>query len=427
SIEGKRLEHLQGIKQNDQVARVVGLYDSKAFVSSNWLGEVRFFETATGREITQVSSNPPKIVDRVIIAEKRLTELEPSLAPAEAAAKAVESRIPAAEAALAKVKVDGEPASKKLAEHEAKNAEVVKGLTYWQGMLKKAANAADKATATKGISDCRGGLTYLGQEITKVKPAATAFRAAEAELARARTELATAQAKARDITAEITAHRERIVTLKAAQFNVGVLSESDKLAKLETDIADLITAKADNEAAKITDTQDLLPKLEADLLQLKAEFVSLDKNLSPLRLVESEAQGKIEGQGKMIEVESEAMVRLGQDRDAAVTVIKAAVEAYRDKYTTPLKVRLTELTLKSDGLKKQSAALHEAMTKAKAAAADALAKSEIARKAVAQAEKALSAAKKPMPLNPTRRRGNSRRYSHSTISQRSRRRPCNYN
>lgn len=406
SIEGKRLEHPQGIKQNDQVARVVGLYDSKAFVSSNWLGEIRFFETATGREITQVSSNPPKIADRVTVAETRLTELEPALAPAEAAAKAAEAGIPTAEAALAKVKVDGEPAAKKLAEHEAKNAEVAKGLEYWQGMLKKAANAADKATATKGISDCRGGLTYLGQEITKVKPAATAFRTAEAELAKARTELATAQAKARDVAAEIAAHRERIVTLKAAQFNVGVLSETDKLAKLETDIADLITAKADNEAAKITDaariessrktiaqTQGLLPKLEEELLKLKAEFISLDKTLSPLRLVESEAQGKIEGQSKMIEIESEAMVRLGLDRDAAVTVIKAAVEAYRDKYTTPLKVRLTELTLKSDGLKKQSAALHETMSKAKASAADALAKSEAARQAVALSEKALSAAK----------------------------------
>ncbi|MFN5654330.1 MAG: c-type cytochrome domain-containing protein, partial [Verrucomicrobiota bacterium] len=57
AIDGKRLQHLQGIKQADQVAKVVGLYDSKAFVSSNWLGEIRFFESETGREVTQVSSN----------------------------------------------------------------------------------------------------------------------------------------------------------------------------------------------------------------------------------------------------------------------------------------------------------------------------------------------------------------------------------
>lgn len=364
SIDGKRLEHRQGIKQDDQVAKVVGLYDSKAFVSSNWLGEIRLFETETGRELTQVSSNPPKIADRLAATEKRLAELEPTLAPAEAAVKAAEARIPVAEAALAKVKGD-EPSSKKLAEHEAKNAEVVKGLAYWQGMVAKAKTAAEKATAAKGVADNRGGLTYLGQEIARLKPAASAFRAAEAELAKARTELAAAQAKARDTVAEVAAHRERIVALKAAQFNVGVLTEQDKLAKLEQDIADLIAAKADNEAAKVTaaariessrktiaQNEDLLPKQLAELEVLKAEFAALDKTLSPLRLNEAEAMGKIEAQQKLIDAQGEAIVRLGQDRDAVVAVAAAAVAAYREKYTTPLRARLTEATAKVDELKK---------------------------------------------------------------------------
>jgi hypothetical protein len=364
SIDGKRLEHRQGIKQDDQVAKVVGLYDSKAFVSSNWLGEIRLFETETGRELTQVSSNPPKIADRLAATEKRLAELEPTLAPAEAAVKAAEARIPVAEAALAKVKGD-EPSSKKLAEHEAKNAEVVKGLAYWQGMVAKAKTAAEKATAAKGVADNRGGLTYLGQEIARLKPAASAFRAAEADLAKARTELAAAQAKARDTVAEVAAHRERIVALKAAQFNVGVLTEQDKLAKLEQDIADLIAAKADNEAAKVTaaariessrktiaQNEDLLPKQLAELEVLKAEFAALDKTLSPLRLNEAEAMGKIEAQQKLIDAQAEAIVRLGQDRDAVVAVAAAAVAAYREKYTTPLRARLTEATAKVDELKK---------------------------------------------------------------------------
>jgi hypothetical protein len=389
SIDGKRLEHAQGIKQNDQVARVVGLYDSKAFVSSNWLGEVRFFETATGREITQVSSNPPKIADRVTTAEKRLAELEPTLSPAEAAAKAIEVRIPVAEAALAKVKADGEPASKKLAEHEAKNAEVVKGLEYWQGMAAKAKTAAEKATAAKGITDCRGGLTYLGQEIVKLKPTAFAFRAAEAELSKVRNELAIAQAKVRDAVAEIAAHRERIVFLKAAQFNVGVLTEQDKLTKLEQDIADLVAAKADNEAAKVTaaariesskktsaQNENLIPKQYDALEALKGEFAALDKTLSPLRLSEAEALGKIEAQQKLVEAQSEAIVRLGQDRDAIVAVAAAAVAAYRDKYTTPLRARLTEATVKVDELKKVADTAKVDAAKAKAAVADAAAKSK---------------------------------------------------
>ena len=390
SIDGKRLEHAQGIKQNDQVARVVGLYDSKTFVSSNWLGEVRFFETATGREITQVSSNPAKIIDRLAAIEKRLTELEPALAPAEVAVKAAEARIPAAEAAFAKVQAAGEPAAKKLAEHEAKQAEVSKGLAYWQGMAAKAKTPAEKDKAAKAIVEQRKGLTYLGQEIANVRPAAGAFRAAEAELAKARADLVAAQAKVRDVVAETAAHRERIVFLKAAQFNVGVLTEQDKLTKLEQDIADLIAAKADNEAAKVTaavriesskktaaQNEDLIPKQLAALEALKAEFAALDKTLSPLRLSEAEALGKIEAQQKLIDAQSEAIVRLGQDRDAVVAVAAAATAAYREKYTTPLRARLTEATAKVDELKKVADAAKAAAAKAKAVVADADAKSKV--------------------------------------------------
>jgi WD40 repeat protein len=389
AIDGKRLQHAQGIKQADQVAKVVGLYDSKSFVSSNWLGEIRFFESETGREFTQVSSNPPKLADRLASSEKRLAELIPALTPAEAAVKAAEAGIPAAEAALAKLKPEGEPASKKLAEHEAKNAEVAKGLTYWQGMRTKAKTDAEKATAAKGITDCRGGLTYLGQEIAKLKPAADGYRAAEAALAKVRADLASAQAKVRDLVAETAAYRERIVNLKAAQFNVGVLTEQEKLTKLEQDIADLIAAKAENEAAKVTaaariesskktaaQNEDLIPKQQAELEALKAEFAALDKTLSPLRVSEAEALGKIEAQQKLIDAQSEAIVRLGQDRDAIVTVATAATAAYRDKHTTPLRARLTEATAKVDELKKIADAAKVAATKAKTYAADAATKSK---------------------------------------------------
>ncbi|MEY4446434.1 MAG: hypothetical protein RL444_1547 [Verrucomicrobiota bacterium] len=403
SVDGKRLEHRQGIKQADQVAKVVGLYDSKTFVSSNWLGEVRFFESETGREVTQVSSNPPKLADRLVATEKRLAELIPALAPAEAAVKDAEARIPAAEAALAKVKAEGEPASKKLAEHEAQHAVVANGLAYWQGMSGKAKTEAEKATAKKGIADCRGGLTYHAQEMAKVKPAAAPFRAAEAELAKIRADLAAAQAKVRDVVAETAAHRERIVSLKAAQFNVGVLTEQEKLAKLEQDIADLVAAKAENEAAKvaaaariesskktIAQNEAQLPKLQAELDALKAEFASLDKTLSPLRVSEAEAMGKIEAQQKLIDAQSEAIVRLGQDRDAIVAVATAATAAYRDKYTTPLRARITELTAKVEELKKALSFAQVLHAKAKDGVVAAMAALRVAS---AEAEKAAAASK----------------------------------
>jgi chromosome segregation ATPase len=236
-----------------------------------------------------------------------------------------------------------------------------------------------------------------------VKPAAAAFRAAEAELAKAKAELTAAQANVRNIVAETAAHRERLVSLKAAQFNVGVLTEQEKLAKLEQDIADLVAAKAENEAAKvaaaariesskktIAQNEAQLPKLQAELDALKAEFASLDKTLSPLRVSEAEAMGKIEAQQKLIDTQSEAIVRLGQDRDAIVAVATAATAAYRDKYTTPLRARVTELTAKVEELKKALSFAQVLHTKAK----DGVVAAKAAlRTAAAEAEKATAASK----------------------------------
>ena len=412
-VNGARIERPQDIRQDDAVSKIVALYDSKTYVTGNWLGEVRMFDFASGRELTQVSSNPPKIADRLAATEKRLAELEPALAPAEAAVKAVEARVPAAEAALAKVKAAGEPASKKLAEMEAKQAEENKAIAYWQGMVGKAKSAAEKEKATKQVADQRAALAYFTKEAAAAKPAAAAFRAAEAELAKVRSELAAAQAKVRDVVAETAAHRERIVALKAAQFNVGVLTEQEKLAKLEQDIADLVAAKAENEAAKVTaaariessrktiaQNEDLLPKQLAELEALKAEFAALDKTLAPLRLNEAEAMGKIEAQQKLIDVQSEAIVRLGQDRDAVVAVANAAVAAYREKYTTPLRARLTEATAKVDEAKKAAEAAKAAAlagaAKSKALALAAVTAADVAKKAganLAAAEKAYGEAR----------------------------------
>lgn len=379
SIDGKRLEHAQGVRQGDQVAKVVALYDSKTFVTGNWLGEVRFFDAATGRDLTQVSSNPPKLADRLAQSEQRLGELLPALAPAEASLKALEAALPVAEAAIAKAKIEGEAAAKKFTELEAKLAEQRKSLTYWQGMQAKAKTPIDKAKADKATAAQVGALDYFSKEIAKVKPAAEAFRATEATAGKARADLVAAQAKVRDITAEMTAHRERLVSLKAAQFNVGVLTEQDKLAKLEQDILDLVAAKADNEAVKVTAAARIessqktmalneaqLPKLLAEAEALKAEFMLADKTLSPARLVEAEALGKIEAQQKLIDVQSEAIVRLGQDRDAAVAVATAATTAYREKFTTPLRARLNEVTATSEALKKLVAEATTELTKAQA-------------------------------------------------------------
>jgi chromosome segregation ATPase len=139
-----------------------------------------------------------------------------------------------------------------------------------------------------------------------------------------------------------------------------------------------VTAAARIESSKKTAAQneDLIPKQQSELEALKVEFTALDKTLSPLRLSEAEVQGKIEAQQKLVDSQSEAIVRLGQDRDAIVAVATAAAAAYRDKFTTPLRARLTEATAKVDELKKVADTAKAAAAKAKAAVAVAAKKSK---------------------------------------------------
>ena len=100
--------------------------------------------------------------------------------------------------------------------------------------------------------------------------------------------------------------------------------------------------------------------------------------------------GKIEAQQKLIDAQSEAIVRLGQDRDAIVAVATAAAAAYRDQYTTPLRARLTELTAKVEELKKALSFAQVLHAKAK----DGVAAAKAAlRTASAEAEKSAEASK----------------------------------
>ena len=404
-VDGKRLPQAQGVKQADQVAKVVALYDSKVFVTGNWLGEVRFFESETGREITQVSSNPPKLAERLAAAEKRLAELVPALASAESALKAAEAGLPLAEAALAKQKAEGEPAAQKLAEFEAKLAQQQKGLTYWQSMQGKAKTAEEREKADKAVAAQNKSIERLTKEAALVRPSGEAYRAAVAALAQARSGLTAAQAAVRDLSAQAAAHRERLVVLKAAQFNIGVLTEQDKLTKLEQDLADLVAAKAENEAAKvaaaariassgqvIAQAEERLPKLRSELDALKADFAALDKTLSPLRLDEAEVMGKIEAQRKLLDEHEEAIVRLGQERDAVVATASAAAAAYREKHTTPLRLRIAEATAKVDALKQAAQAAKAAAGRAQSAAVDASERSKAQARAAGKAAEATAQA-----------------------------------
>jgi len=151
TIEGKRLPHARGIKQGDVVSKVVALHDSKVFVTGNWLGEVRFFDVETGADLTQVSVNPPKLVDRIATAEKALAEIRARAATAPEAAKAAAERLRAAEPESAAEFAASDDVMRKLKAVEARYQPASKDLEAMRTASYKLPDGKDKAELTAKI------------------------------------------------------------------------------------------------------------------------------------------------------------------------------------------------------------------------------------------------------------------------------------
>ena len=385
SVEGKKLGESQ--PQGDVVSSVAALHDGKSAVSGNWLGEIKFIDLTSGQAAAQVSSNPPKIADRIAETERRIAELEASLAaspaaeptPAETAARKASSEAEASVAALRekikavekeradlKVKHDKVPEKERpaivarraelakvrardlealqktlhglresssnaawlradLTDLEARVAEMDKGLAYWKGQVAK-----DKAKAEAEMADIAKARVFYAEQSARTKARLVQVDAADAALSKVRT-----------ARAELPSLRERLVALKAAQFNVGLLSEQERLAKIEADIADLLAARTENEAAVKQAEAGLplarqareeaaakVPPLEQAVAQIKASLPALEKELSAPRQAEAEAAGRLESQVKAVTEAQAALDKAVNVNQMNVNAAKAAIEQF---------------------------------------------------------------------------------------------------
>jgi hypothetical protein len=73
--------------QGDIVTKVVTLSDGKGCVSANWRGELKVLSLDKFTELGALSSNPSQIAQRIVEAERRITELTAAIPPAEAEVK----------------------------------------------------------------------------------------------------------------------------------------------------------------------------------------------------------------------------------------------------------------------------------------------------------------------------------------------------
>ena len=390
SAEGKSLA--QSEVQGDLVTKVVALHGAKVGVSANWQGDVSFIELSSGRVLAQVASNPPKLADRRAEAERRLSDVEASLAAARQGFRTAADRLPGLESAVAAAQAAG----REYREQQAKAAEARSVVARGAKALAEARTPEAKAALEKAQAGRKEVLLAAEREVARLRPVAEGLSAAEAALAKGRAAAKDAEASVQGRLAESAGLRSRLAWLRAAEFNVGVITEAERLNKLERDIADLVAARAEAVAAKaaaavridasretIARSEAEVPGLISALQALQAEFSALDRELSPLRLAEAEAAGRVEEQGKFIEAREEAMVRLKQDRDAATGVLNAQVEDVASKHTRPLRARLNELTPRAEAARK-------VIAERRAAAVRSESELKAAHQALATAEKAVT-------------------------------------
>lgn len=456
TIDGKRLPQALAGKQDDVVSKIVALADGKTYVTGNWLGEVRFHEVETGRDLTQVPSNPPRIAQRLAEAERRLAELialqssPPAAAPTPAQVAAREAAA-AAQARLAPLQAkiaagtkerDALRAAREKTTDVAARAELSKKMAALREQLAPSVAAADQervflrqhgfdpawlaaelAELQARAADTEKTIDYWVKQQAKVKGAE--LEAATKSLAAQRQALTTLREQAATATArkdalageerlaaqlrsagdEIVALRARIAALKAAEFNVTVLSERDRLGKLEADIADALAAREENVKGRAAAAAKVEPALreaerlaatipveEAAVARLQAALAEQDKALTPLRLEEAAAAAQVEAQAKRAEEASANLTEFLKRRDAEVAAAKAAIEDYA-RTMRPTRLRLADVTAQLEASAKQLKALQEAQALAERDLAAATASSVAAAAAVPTATQALAGAR----------------------------------
>jgi DNA repair exonuclease SbcCD ATPase subunit len=313
------------------------------------------------------------------------------------AAVAEAAKVPAADKAAADANTALEAAKKELAAKAgdaaltAKVKDLEGKLTAAKAELQKLAPikakadqltaAVEKAKAALGaapapvadldklIADTTAKLKPLTDEIAAkkaelpklpalVKAGPERVKAAEAALTQDKAVLAAAQFAAKSSSDEIAVLQKLPTVLKAAQFNVGVLTEKENLAKLEGGFNDYTAAKKENEEAKvanaakieasnkaIAEAMNLLPQNEATLAKLKAELTGIEEAIKPSRNADLSAAAKVDETKKSLTAREAEVAALAKVRDDGTAAAKKSSEDI-GKAIDGLKKKLSEVAAK---------------------------------------------------------------------------------
>lgn len=225
----------------DLALRVAFSHDGGRAFCGDWTGEVRVWNTADGKPVGTLTTNPPPLPDRLAAAEKAAAVLQAAREKAAAAQKAAEAAAQKAAADLAaaqKAVADTAAAAKKAADE-----------------LAKAKAAADQATAAVAVAQKKAAAKDV---LAKAFAEAAAKVQEAANRAKDDAELAAAATRAKEIAGQAAA--ELAAAQKAA-------NEAARMAKAASDPF----VKAQQAAAQANAAAVAAPKqAEAMAAQVKA-------------------------------------------------------------------------------------------------------------------------------------------------------------
>ena len=423
----------ESVSQGDLVTKVVALHDSKAVASANWQGEIKMLSLENKlAEVGSLSSNPPMIAQRIAQTEQRIGELTAKTAPAQDAIKKAELSAASLDAALNKARADAAALDGRSKALPGEIAGAEKSIVELKAAWEKAVKDRDaRLAAIKQYQAKAAAIPVIEKELAPVAADPAKAAPIAAKLAKAKAELGAAPAPvadlekvivetdaklkatseglaakkaeqpkvaAKSVVDEVALLQRVIPALKAAQFNVGVLGEKEKLAKLETEVNEFTAAQKENEEGKtasvakiesskkaVTDATAAIPGKEAEAKKVKDQLAAIEKSHEALVAANAEALGKLDAQKKVIAGKEAELAGLGKIKTDAIEAAKKAADELA-KQLNVLKAQHAEVA-------KKATAPTQVVEQKKAELAKAMAAVEEARKPLAVAQKKLDEAK----------------------------------
>jgi hypothetical protein len=235
----------------DLATHAVFTHDGARVIAGDMQGLIHVWNTADGKRIDDLSTNPPSAAERLLAAQKALPAAEKALADKEAVLAKAKANFDQAKAAAAKMEQEVAPI-RKAAEDTANISKVVAGaVTDSQAAADRAIAAVAAAQASMQARDIKA--IVFAEAAAKIKDAA-AKAAANAELKQA---VDQAQQLANQAVAERDAARKTLADAAAAGK-----AAADRLAAAKKAAAD--TAGPADAAAKALAAKQQAAKAAAD-------------------------------------------------------------------------------------------------------------------------------------------------------------------